>query len=376
MENDQLTGAYHTANHFARRARYYPVARAAHIERLVEMLPGDFLYSSTRADWLPEEAQRRADVIQLTFPRLLRRVWTHNYSLLEIPEPLAIVLLPRLAVLAIVIKLKRLTHRPRTRMVFYAIENHDQVAKVRSRAPLPPRLVSFTIRAAMSVVLSETARIAFGTNGAMENYRSQLGKRRWEQLSDTTEVQVIPGLSAATTDPPAKESTLACFVGSFEYRKGISSLIAAWPLVARIDSNFRLSIMGHGPLEAEVRRFAEHRADVMLEVDPPRQRLKQLMQRAHVLVLPSRRTPLWREQIGLPILEALSAGCEIVATAETGITEWLIQNDHTVIPEDASPADLASAIATALKRKRSADSIQQSLPSVDGRVSADHWLFR
>jgi glycosyltransferase involved in cell wall biosynthesis len=375
----QRAGHLHNVDSaFTQVARFYPVARVAHIERLAHMRPGSFFYTSTRRDWDEDLARATPGVERVGLCRFLARIWTRNYAWLEIPEPYAIALLPHAALIALVVKAKRFLKHQRTALVFYAIENLDQVDKVRSKLPIP----AWSIRAASNVglrlVFSETSRAAFGTSGALDVYRAQLGKRGWQRATRATEIALIPGLSApgsadeATAD---RDENLVCFLGSFEERKGILDVLDAWPLVTELRPNSRLAIIGHGPLDEFVEQFACQHENVEVRVDPPRGDIRRTLSSAHALVLPSRRTPAWREQIGLPILEALSEGCEIVTTTETGIADWLRQNGHQVIPTQADDAMLASAIVTALNSTRTRTAVQAALPTTDGRYAADRWLF-
>jgi glycosyltransferase involved in cell wall biosynthesis len=340
------------------------------------MHPAEFLYSTTRKDWDDNLASERREVEKVSFAAMLVRVLRRDYTTIEVPEPLAISLLPQTALIALLLKLRATVRRePAAKLVFYAIENLDQTAKVQARLPLPRWLLQPMITLGVSTVLTQTARVAFGTAGALDNYREQVGRARWERMSKKFDCALIPGLSSPSAESPPKAAGLACFVGAFESRKGITSVMQAWPLAAQIRPGSQLAIAGHGELEPSVRAFAASRSDVTLMVDPPRREIRSLLARAHALILPSRRTPVWREQIGLPILEGLSAGCEIVTTDETGISDWLRLHEHTVLNATQDVSELASAIADVLGRRRSADVIKADLPDQDGRIVADQWLF-
>jgi glycosyltransferase involved in cell wall biosynthesis len=341
------------------------------------MHPAEFLFSSTRLDWDEKLAAATPGVERVTLPRLLHRVWTQDYEVIEIPEPLAIPLLPHAVLMALAVKGRRVLRRARpTTLVFYAIENLDQVDKLRSRVPAPSALLRLALRLAARLVFSETSRAAFGTDGALEVYRALFGARRWQHLASHTAVKVIPGLSAAIgAASPEKNDDLLCFLGSFEKRKGIDKVLAAWPTVERLRPGSSLVVIGHGELAPEVRTFAREHDEVTLFEDPPRDLIRDTLASSHVLVLPSQRTPVWREQIGLPILEALSYGCEIVTTSETGIAEWLRRHGHRVIDPAANVEALAGAMISALDDDRDAEDIRAKLPVLDGRIVADTWLF-
>jgi glycosyltransferase involved in cell wall biosynthesis len=81
-------------------------------------------------------------------------------------------------------------------------------------------------------------------------------------------------------------------------------------------------VIGAGRLLPEVRAWADGRDDVDLEIDPPRARVHEAMRESSVLVLLSQPHGHWREQVGLPIVEGLAHGCEVVTTSETGLASW------------------------------------------------------
>ncbi|WP_460537799.1 glycosyltransferase family 4 protein [Humibacter ginsengiterrae] len=311
-----------------------------------------------------------------SFAQVVAHIWTDDYRIIEIPEPLAITVLPRTVLIALLLKLKRQIRRaPGTTVVFYAIENLDQVEKVRSRFRVPRPLIRWGLNMAIALVFSEASRVVFGTAGSLRTYESQLGARLWRHLLDKTEMRLIPGLSAPVGLVPEKDADLACFLGSFERRKGISELMSAWPMVAQCRPGSRLVVIGYGPLAADVEKFALAREDVSVWMGAGRAKIREILNSSHCLVLPSQRSPIWREQIGLPILEALSAGCEVVTTSETGIAQWLNAHGHRVVDAAGPVAELAAGISMALNDTRSPAAVREALPEVDGRIEADRWLF-
>lgn len=360
-----------------RIARYYPVARTAHLERLASMTEGSLLFEATRMDWDETLAQSLPAVRRVNFSAVVSAVWRGDFDRLEVPEPLAIALLPRLLILSITRKIARRRRGGRSvlKFVFYAIENHDQVAKIRSRLKLPRFLVRTLLRWSVAIVCSETSRVAFGTSGANDLYRDTLGERRWEKLNKRSKVEVIEGLSAAAPSGDESDRNFVTFVGSLEPRKGILALLAAWPHVERMSPTAELMIIGHGPLSGQVSEFASKFDHVQFAEDPSRDFIRTTLDATKCLVLPSQRTPVWREQIGLPILEGLSHGCEIVTTSETGIADWLLAHGHRVLAPESEALELAEAIRAAITSVRSARDIKGDLPALDGRVTADSWLF-
>lgn len=359
-----------------RNARYYPVARVAHIERLASMAPADFLFSSTRRDWDEALASRTPGVERVRFVDVAMRVGRGRYAIVEIPEPLALPLLPKLVALAVLARLNNaLRPRRRVTFVYYAIENLNQVEKLRSKLALPRWIARHAISTALRIVMSVTSKAAFGTEGALSTYIEQVGERRWRRMAQSTDVREFTALAPPEPTTASRSPMQAGFLGSFEERKGIRQLMAAWSDVLIHEPGAQLAIVGHGPLEAEVAAFAAANDGVQLTIDPPRNEIKDALGTWHVLVLLSRRTPTWREQIGLPILEGLSAGCEVVTTTETGIADWLVANGHRVVEQDATSDEVADSLVGALRSSRSRAEVQRALPETDGRKLADDWLM-
>ncbi|WP_152631222.1 glycosyltransferase [Agreia bicolorata] len=357
-------------------ARYYPVARVAHLERLSEMSAADFYYSITREDWDERLALSMPQVHRVTLLGFLRRIWSNDYRRLEVPEPLAIGATTKVLMISLVIGAKHLLRpaRPTSTLVSYAIENLDQVEKVQSRFRLPSVFVRTVLRLMVHPILRQTSQIAFGTDGARANYASVLGpdwEQRYRQLKVTTYLALPTALP--TTTP--KKQNKVMFLGAFDERKDVLSVLEAWSFVSHKAPELRLSVLGHGELEATVRTRTQELDFVDLRVNPTRPEIRAALESAHVVVLPSRRTPKWREQVGLPIVEALAAGCEIVTTRETGLATWLEDHGHVVLDSDCGAQDIARGIVSASKTDRSAEDIQSTLPNMDGRILADRWLM-
>ena len=358
-----------------RVARYYPTARLAHIERLADDRLVDFFYSDHRLDWDESLASSMPNVRQQSAVHIIWSLLTTPYDLIEIPEPLAISLLPRLVLLTVLLRVKKTFGRKSPRFVFYAIENLDQVCKVAARTRFPSWLIRPIVRWSVTAVLSRTHRVAFGTQGARENYESVLSTAR-RSFASSTELADFEALPSPRHSYFEKGAADACFVGALDDRKGIRLVMAAWPLVVAMNAGSTLSILGHGPFEVEVRDFAQRHPEVSFCLNPSRKSIWEALGRSHCLILPSQRTVLWREQVGLPIVEGLSQGCEIVTTTETGIANWLRKHGHRLVDSGCSPETLATAIDGALSDKRPFSQILADLPETDSREQADAWLMQ
>jgi glycosyltransferase involved in cell wall biosynthesis len=137
-----------------------------------------------------------------------------------------------------------------------------------------------------------------------------------------------------------------------------------------------LLILGKGALLEDVRRFAAANPGVRLLVDPSRPEIFACLSAAKALILFSQPQKGFKEQVGLPIVEGLSFGCEIVSSDETGIASWLHEHGHQVVESGANDEELAQAVIRAITSTRTRAELLEMLPATDGRLCADYSLFR
>lgn len=350
------------------RVRVYTTVRTAHLERAKQLTPATILYRGRRYDF-DEDVARGVDLVHASPLRSALLLLTSTTSVVEINEPLMLSSLAgcRLALLALT--LRRIATGRRARVVTYAIENADPFAGPAAggvRAAVRRRLQLALARG----IARRVDRIAYGTSAAALLYEQRL-----PELVRAT-ARIVPALPAARTVPGAKRPGSVVFLGAFAERKGLPVLLAAWDSVRAAQPEATLTLLGKGALEGEAHRFAADRPEVRVLVDPPRDRIFAELDAAQVLVLPSQPRPSWREQVGLPIVEGLSAGCSIVTTAETGLASWLADHGHAVVTDPDDAAALAAAIGAQVALARPADDVLADLPVRDGRLAADDWLFQ
>ena len=357
-------------------ARYYYVARTVHIERQGQYRPGWLFYTRTRADFDEALATSTPGVKKVSAWGVASFVVRGRIQVLEMPEALAVPVWPHAVVIHLAVVLSNIfrPRRRRIRIVTYAIENLSPEAKIRGRLSMPSWLARGVVRAVGGFLMRTTDRVVFGTQAALDTYLAALPR---QMRRSGLEVEVVwalpmrrPGLAARAREPRV------VFLGTFETRKGIHHLIRAWPAVKEAIPGATLLLIGKAGDIEDVRAFAHaHPHEVELVEDPPRQEIFRLLDQSKVLVLFSQSTPVWKEQVGLPILEALSQGCEIVSSDETGIADWLQQSGHNVVPASASADQLASAIVSALRSSRTPAEIVANLPPEDSRKVADDVMF-
>lgn len=358
-----------------RAVRIYDAFRTAHLERLAVSTPARSWYFYRRADFdeslvdprrPPERVGRVASVLRLA---------REPFDVVELMEPAMVVHWPFLVAAVTTIRLRDLLTRRRTIICTYCIGNADPTQDVQPRLRLGPGPARRLTRLVLRFLVRSTDRLAFGTEGALEMYRHNVGPRL---LADRS--RVFEALPSPCACPPAPEGASrtgqVLFVGSFVERKGVHQTMAAWEHLARRRPDARLRIIGAGRLQPEVERWAAARDEVEVEIDPPRPRIHEALRESSVLVLLSQPQGTWREQIGLPILEGLGHGCEIVTTTETGLAPWLAAHGHGVVAPDAPPEVTADALDAALEQSlRRRDGSLDVLPDTDQRIAADHWMM-
>jgi glycosyltransferase involved in cell wall biosynthesis len=350
--------------------RIFDQARSAHFERLGELTAALFVYRRRSYDFEPGPAHERARALSRV--RTLSLLIRERPRVVEINEPGAINTWPSTIPYVAVIRAMNRFGLSATDVVVYAIENGDPIAQVGGRLRLPRPLAAALTRAVFRFLVPRGTRFAFGTDQAREQYLRSL-----PDLENRARTTVFDPLAPRCTscDLASKDEDTVAFVGSFEARKGLPELLDEWPRVKAVRPNARLHLLGQGPLAEEVIEFASGREEVSVTIDPTRSEIHRALASATSLALPSRRHRYWREQIGLPILEGLSHGCEIVTTDETGIASWLREHGHQVVRAHEPGMELANAIERSLSAARPVAEVLAGLPQVDGRTRADRWLF-
>jgi glycosyltransferase involved in cell wall biosynthesis len=156
----------------------------------------------------------------------------------------------------------------------------------------------------------------------------------------------ITGVTRAGVVGPKQREVL--YVGSLRPHKGVPELLEAW---GRLDDHtragWRLRVVGSGPLDEDIRRFARDRGDCeAVGYVPHGAALYDAYARAAIVVLPSH-----NEGFPRVLLEAAAHRCALVATPVGGVPD-AFANGYT--PEWVSAGDPTS-IADGLRRVMGGD---------------------
>lgn len=356
-----------------RIARIYFSLRTAHLERLRDLEASTVIYRKARYDFDPGAGDPASPPLRLGRGRTIWHLLTHTYDVVEINEPGIAWLWRDLLFQVAAVRVRSLATRRHTSIVAYCIGIVDPAVDAIGHRILRPQVVAPLSQPVLRLLVGSMDRIAFGTTGSYAMYRQYVGDRTLRYKAQVFEAAPAPCrcLRSAVSE---RQGTSVAFVGAFSERKGIGQLMDVWEIVARNRPDLTLTLVGKGEHEARVREWASVQPGVSVMVDPPRDEVHQVLRNTDCLILLSQRVGGWREQLGLPIVEGLAHGCEVVTTDETGLADWLRQHGHLVIPATASTGAIAEMVTAHLRRTRNSDEVLHDLPAEDQRLAADRWM--
>lgn len=371
----QVQAADETGSHVVHHLRIHPVLRNDLLERsdckdihtLYFALGGDF---DLTVDPVRSVSSYRLGTV-------LREVTGPHATILEIPEPLWVRYWPRLVYMLLLVRLHRATKRTKAPLVVvaYAIEN----AAFEERATLPA-LDSFNllqrvwlslVKPAWALSLHLVDALVYGTPASEANYRRTFGR-----AVHSMDTMVIPDslpTCAACKDVPRDARPLqVAFVGELSDRKGVADLVDAWLLAERtgcLPKGARLAIAGDGPLYNQLCGASVTSESIALLGLLDRTSVHCLLSSAQTVVLPSKRVPRWREQIGVSLLEGEAHGCLLVASSESGLAREFAARSGAIVVPPNSTADLVRALTASFRTKP-----RVRRGSTDGRAAVEEYL--
>ena len=150
--------------------------------------------------------------------------------------------------------------------------------------------------------------------------------------------------AAPLTCPPtlAARRPYVLFVGRFEERKGLAVLLRAFADLRRRMPGVHLVIVGDGPSRDHHELWVEHEAigGVHFAGRVSAAGLPAFYQHAAVFCAPN----TGHESFGIVLLEAMAAGCPVVATRIEGFAALLTEGDDGLLVPPRDPVALAEAL--------------------------------
>jgi glycosyltransferase involved in cell wall biosynthesis len=147
------------------------------------------------------------------------------------------------------------------------------------------------------------------------------------------------------------------FIGRLAPEKGIDTLLEALALI-KGERTYQLYLIGNGPqcdqLQAQVKCLGLTGLVEFVGALPPLE-VAQKLSSLHTLVLPSRTTAVWKEQLGRALLEAMAVKVPVVGSNSGAIPE-VIGDAGLIFPEGD-----AIALAACLRRLAETPTLAQQL---------------
>lgn len=140
------------------------------------------------------------------------------------------------------------------------------------------------------------------------------------------------------------------YLGQLKYRKGFDLLARAMPAVVEKVPGVKFVFAGHSPIhQEELLRLAEEGGVKEALVTPGN--LSEQEKAAYFLASDLYVLPTRYEGFGIPLLEAMSAGCPVISSNIPVIDELIKDGENGLLTPPEDPATLAQTIIRALQDK-------------------------
>lgn len=354
-----------------------PQLRNVEVERLIRAGPPAsyrVVYWDQKSDCEPALV-RRAGAVRLGNRASLRALVQPSVEVVETPEPFWFRYWIRAASLVSVAAVVRWMRRiPRLSVQTYAIENLSPRERLEWRGLSGANRYAAIAGGSLVRALTRMSAnrlidvVAYGTDAARGNYRDHGVLRGASALVVPESLalceECFPG---GQISPVWERPKRVLFVGELSERKGVNTLLSAWSR-GRPGSDWELVLCGEGPLEDDVARATL--ADPSIRhIRADRMQVHDLFRDARIVVLASQRVPRWREQVGLPALEAEAHGCSLVISSESGIATHMDGRRGVQIVRPRQQEALEGAIQAA-----AASGTGMEPCPVDGKNVARDWM--
>lgn len=240
---------------------------------------------------------------------------------------------------ALHIALARNLFAPRAKLVLHTWQNLNR--------PKKPH-----VWAVIRLAFAQAQAILCATNGAFRVLR-EMGYRG--PVAVIPQVGVDTRLFRPAERLPTSGPFVAAYAGRLVPEKGLDTLLEA---VGRLGPGVRLRVIGDGPARADLQRLAARLGlgDRVEWLPPvPGDRMPEVLARVDVLVLPSRTTRVWKEQLGRVLLEAMACKVPVVGSDSGAIPE--VVGDAGLIFHEGD----AAALAGCLQRLRDSPELRREL---------------
>ena len=262
-------------------------------------------------------------------------------------------------------------------------------------SPLAPSLPMLAIQEARSAVKVGTFHTDFDGSAAYRFYPSYF-QRHLDRLDAAVAVsptavrayaryfdarwRIVPNgvdLGLFTPSAPAPEvmrdgAPTVLFVGRFDPRNGLASLILAFRKIQRVVRDVRLIVVGDGPLRTYYRACAAGDPNIVFVGALGEERAQYY---AHATVYAC---PATKASFGITLLEAMAAGAPVVCSNIPGFSDVVEHDREALMTTEGDTDALAAALVTVLEsaslRQRLASSGRERAALFSWHRITDHVL--
>ena len=234
-------------------------------------------------------------------------------------------------------------HCPNARIVFYTWENMDRGFNYPARIQFLYRYADrLSHRVAHGAICAtpDAHRVLLGKGFSRETTVAPYGVESCYLSGEDVERDVSRGTPRRTP--------VMGYIGRLLPMKGVDLLIKALPDLEDVG----LELVGPGPERSPLEELAR-KLGVIERVRflgaMGAENVRRRMADWDLLVLPSRKTPLWMEQLGRALLEAMALGVPVVA-ADTGSIPWVVGECGLLFRQD-DIGGLVSAVQDLLNNR-------------------------
>ena len=127
-----------------------------------------------------------------------------------------------------------------------------------------------------------------------------------------------------------RRSPVVGYLGRFIADKGVDLLMS---VLEQSRASWRALFVGGGPLEPELRSWAERFGDrVRVVTGVEHAQVPDYLNAMDILCAPSQTTPKWREQLGRMVIEAFACGIPVISS-DSGELPWVVGNGGVIVSE-------------------------------------------
>lgn len=204
----------------------------------------------------------------------------------------------------------------RKNRVIYHTSWHDWGLERTPRQPKPAAFKRWLRDRWLSFLAHPNVSTVAVTSVVAEAVRAEAG------ITATVIPHAVPDVffeaGAARPARPDGQTLKLLYVGEISEKKGLRELLGMMPALAGQGGS--LTVVGNGPLAAEVEAAEAETGGAVTFLGPIRDRAKLagIMADHDLLMLLSRKTETWEELFGIVVVEALAAGLAVLASDHVG----------------------------------------------------------